>query len=421
MVSKTNILILLYIFFTITHSVPEFCAELGDVRIVDRRKLPQVCDQTREGQLTWLYICKDAWDANEADILCKQLGFIRSDSTVQSYKKKGNNEEKVSDLMCNSSTHKRLVDCPHTHATGKCDYVANLECERCSSSDQCNGEGVCEPRTGQCSCNSACDAGNVCIVGSCECIKGMQGATCEEACQSSCLNGGVCNSSLICDCPPLFHGDVCQYKSCKVSCRNNGTCLSNGRCKCLDMYNGEGCEFKSCSVSCPIGSLCDRNGTCTTTGGTATHHTEEINRNTASQVPELSINTQIVIYSSIAATVSCLVLSCATALVIAISAWRMCLKSKVARKDEVYEDMASLHSSTHSSNSIEYNSNVWPCRITPYLVVGDGTAPDRDSIPYYATVESSSANDYEYVDVAPSEYPAYVNTREDIHIPYLIN
>ncbi|PIK49918.1 Delta, partial [Apostichopus japonicus] len=89
------------------------------------------------------------------------------------------------------------------------------------------------------------------------CKDGFKGPQCaHKYCEERlCQNGGKCELD-ICDCPPNFAGDHCQFKNtdvCKDYCQNGGTCRVNvvdsvlvPNCTCTETFYGA-----TCSKSCP--------------------------------------------------------------------------------------------------------------------------------------------------------------------------
>lgn len=134
--------------------------------------------------------------------------------------------------------------------------------DQCGGND-CGGNGVCIPSTGQCHCNA-----------------GWSGADCSQAlCTGGCGKWGACDRPNVCCCPPGYFGAQCESSHCTGDCSGHGECLfANGTCGCFadsvnGYWNGASCSAcvagvfgPSCTNHCPVGPengiICSGNGVC---------------------------------------------------------------------------------------------------------------------------------------------------------------
>lgn len=80
----------------------------------------------------------------------------------------------------------------------------------------------------------------------------------EPTCAPSCLNGGRCTGTNICDCTGTgYAGEQCQAPSCSPGCLNGGTCSAPDQCDCDGTgYGGETCAAPICTTACLHGGVC---------------------------------------------------------------------------------------------------------------------------------------------------------------------
>jgi Cys-rich repeat protein len=140
----------------------------------------------------------------------------------------------------------------------------------CPAGEYCDPNGNCVQDPNQCSSNSDCQAGQVCM-----------GGFCETACasDSDCPTGDVCLNGVCAACADPTTG--CNADGGVAACRTNSDCPAGeycdpttGTCQggvdggCFDA-NGNPCDGGvdggiACDPvrGCPAGYVCDSNGTC---------------------------------------------------------------------------------------------------------------------------------------------------------------
>ncbi|XP_071823394.1 prolow-density lipoprotein receptor-related protein 1-like isoform X3 [Apostichopus japonicus] len=139
--------------------------------------------------------------------------------------------------------------------------VSQYSCQCVNGSEDCPLPPTDEPID---ICDGYCQNGGTCqLFGrdpTCTCKDGFKGPQCaHKYCEEGlCQNGGKCELD-ICDCPPNFAGDHCQFKNedvCKDYCQNGGTCRVNivdsvlvPNCTCTETFYGA-----TCSKECPCQS-----------------------------------------------------------------------------------------------------------------------------------------------------------------------
>ena len=410
-----TVILLLQLISAVRTLHSESCVEFGEVREVrkGRNTFPQVCDVTRGGA-SWLPICKNGWDRQDADVWCKQLGYIGSGNIGKKVKIHDRAVLKINNIQCNSTEHLRLVDCPNRKQTERCDYIADIRCMRCDRDTQCSGMGHCDTNSGKCKCtdNSTCEIGKMCKRERCECIN----VSC-QLCQLECQNGGTCDTDSTCQCPPAYYGLTCQ-NSCQ--CENNGTCRGDGTCECPALSYGESCQHTSCALPCPEESQCNTKGECilkqtrlrTELILTSEHVTAGTIRYKKWSLTPVQ---KLILSVGISAGIFCITVVCVVSLSVCVISNIMHRNKRVARNENVYEDMAPLPSCTTQ----EYINDI--VSISPYTVVDYDSVSGEETAPYYSTVRSESDIDiYDSID-SRFEEREYANICENTPIePYLI-
>merc|ERR1711871_812211 len=162
------------------------------------------------------------------------------------------------------------------------------DCSELACPKGCSGNGVCDGRTGTCSCfqgfaqtnNPDCSLvacakncsfhGECTAKGKCKCDEGFDGDDCESEMNSAkCSNKGTFTITKVdesekeegtCQCLPGFAGDTCEEKVCEKDCSGHGDCY-NGTCKCDHLFTGKICEIALCKNNCSKHGECF-NGTC---------------------------------------------------------------------------------------------------------------------------------------------------------------
>lgn len=185
-------------------------------------------------------------------------------------------------------------------------------CSGLQCSNGCSGNGLCDPTTGECTCNKGatgldcgaldcmphgnachgngeCRAGKcictppfvgnwcqskVCPIGSgklecsgdgtcgedgaCHCPPGRGGLACDkDICLNDCSGIGLCRNDQ-CFCPQGRSGDDCGLMDCPEHCNGRGTCdFTRGVCACNEGYSGDGCEASICGHDCGENSVCN--------------------------------------------------------------------------------------------------------------------------------------------------------------------
>ena len=399
----------------ILHSEP--CDEFGEVRELrkGRNTFPQVCEITREGY-SWLPICNNDWDREDADVWCKQLEYIGVGNIGKKLKIHGKDTAlKMNNLQCNSTQHLRIVDCPHRIQTEKCYYTVDTKCIKCERDTQCSGVGICDIDSGKCKCtdNSTCESGKMCKRERCECVS----VSCQP-CQLECQNGGMCITETICECPPTYYGITCQNR---CQCENNGTCQSDGTCQCPALFYGDSCQHKSCALPCEEERRCNSKGECVklTRLRTEIILTSEsvtavtIHYNGSSGLTRVQ---KLILSVGVSAGILCIIVACVVLVSVCIISSIMHGKNEAMRNENVYEEMASLPCSSTQENINNIAS------ISPYTVIDYDSVSGEETAPYYSTVRSVSGTDiYDSIDgrFVEREY-ANINDNTPIE-PYLIN
>lgn len=166
-------------------------------------------------------------------------------------------------------------------ATDKNLLVLQEGCPTAAPGEQCSGVGTCDCKTGVCSC-PGCTGGDDCskdkdcwngecvgtqLTGQCECdpcyVQDAQGiCTIARACDS----GEVCIMG-VCQCPLCMSGFQCKTPT---DCSGHGTCsLLEGGCICdegyrmsKDVSECEPCPACTAGPGCLIVNMCGGNGVC---------------------------------------------------------------------------------------------------------------------------------------------------------------
>lgn len=149
--------------------------------------------------------------------------------------------------------------------------------------DQCSGHGTCDLKRGECNCDygwsgenckfkncpnsngvlyshtssNACDGRGVCNpepdAGTCSCMAPFFGPTCTSVkCPRECTGRGGCDETTgKCQCPADFWGSACEFLTCPNDCtaETNGECnRHSGECLCKDGYADSTCNI---ATRCP--------------------------------------------------------------------------------------------------------------------------------------------------------------------------
>ena len=81
---------------------------------------------------TWQAVCDDAWDINDANVVCNQIGFTNATHYYRnSYFGRVNSSFSMFDVQCNGN-ESRIQDCPHNISTStSCgqNNIAGVECK----------------------------------------------------------------------------------------------------------------------------------------------------------------------------------------------------------------------------------------------------------------------------------------------------
>ena len=412
------LLILLQLMAVVRTLHNEPCDVFGEVREVriGINTFPQVCESTRGG-FNWLSICKNYWDRQDADVWCKQLGYIASGNIGKKLKIHGRDAVlKMSSLQCNSSQHLKLVDCPHRIQSERCDYIVDTKCVKCDRDTQCSGVGLCDTNSGKCKCtdNSTCESGKMCKRERCECTNVLC-----QPCQLECQNGGACTTETTCECPSTHYGATCQNR---CQCENNGTCRSDGICQCPTLFYGDFCQHKSCATPCPEETRCNAKGECVPirqtrlrTEGISTSESVTVASIRYTRFAELTLAQKLILSVGVSAGIVCIIVACVVSLSVCIISDKMHRKKEAVSNENVYEEMGYLPSC--ATQEYIYNS----VNISPYSAVEYDSVSGVETAPYYSTVQSVSETDlYDSIDgrFLNREY-ANINSNTPIE-PYLI-
>ncbi|KAI6657697.1 hypothetical protein LOD99_441 [Oopsacas minuta] len=442
----------LLLILVIAYTNSESCDVYGELREVKegRKNSPQVCDYDNSGSLNWYQICDNGWDIDDADVWCKQLGYIEAENKGKSVKKPGNNRNtvKMNNFNCNPDTDKKLVDCSNVKQTNKCDYVTDIKCKRCDSDIQCIGVGSCNIGSGICKCsnNSTCGVGMMCKEERCECIR----SSC-QTCQQECQNDGICQNDGTCECVGLYYGDSCQDKLCTNECPDNSFCVTVGECVVTVIPTT---EPKTTLVEIPITTTKQSIATITTERpttmlSTKAHITtlpivlptvttkllEVTNSDHSTTKPEkevpntpeqdsrpgLTLMEKLILSISISAGLACIIITCIAVLSICFISNIRKKRKRVLMKENEYEEMAALpscsfHESANCSDNIsisspiEYDSVVE--EVMSYSTIDSVSefVNATNQAPYYSTVRESIPVD----EVAVEELPYYSTVGEII-------
>ena len=86
---------------------------------------------------------------------------------------------------------------------------------------------------------------------------------------STCVNGGICNTGLTCDCPPEWTGTDCATPVCSsVTCNSHQMCSAPNVCTCQAGWSGSTCNVPICTPACVVGQgTCTSSSTCTCAAG----------------------------------------------------------------------------------------------------------------------------------------------------------
>lgn len=134
-------------------------------------------------------------------------------------------------------------------------YAFEKGCPTAANGLPCNGTGVClckndlaEPvcDCGEKTCANgpACDAPEVCVIGTCKPGRGCvcNGCFTDPECKVplDCGDHGKCNADLgECECDNCYTGRVCDAQN---TCSGKGTCnVNTGACSCSNCYTGDKC------------------------------------------------------------------------------------------------------------------------------------------------------------------------------------
>ncbi|XP_030844524.1 neurotrypsin-like isoform X2 [Strongylocentrotus purpuratus] len=149
----------------------------------------------------WGTVCDDDWGYDDADVVCRQLGYHEGASGFTTNAREfgqGSGNIFLDDVSC-KGYEDRITDCEallNTVGETNCghDEDAGVKCQGCTVDSDCEQDGIC----------------NVDMY--CACQPGYFGENCEDGCtvDSDCEQDGICNEHKLCDCQPGYYGPNCR-------------------------------------------------------------------------------------------------------------------------------------------------------------------------------------------------------------------
>ncbi|CAD7960872.1 unnamed protein product [Amoebophrya sp. A25] len=104
-------------------------------------------------------------------------------------------------------------------------------------------------------CPGACSGNGQCKDGSCFCLPGYSGPSCDSYCPNECTGRGHCVAGA-CLCFSAFKGADC---SIRIACSDHGSENADGSCLCDEGFLGADCSI---AATCPGDASCGGHGTC---------------------------------------------------------------------------------------------------------------------------------------------------------------
>ncbi|XP_072045350.1 uncharacterized protein [Amphiura filiformis] len=212
----------------------------------------------------WGTVCDNWWSANDAKVVCRQLGlpYGSAQAIGGAAFGRGSGQIWMDNVLCTGSENS-LEDCDHAGwGIDDCEHDEDAGVRCVDESTVC--------------LSSPCENGGTCNNGingyTCQCALGFTGTVCElnidECATGPCMNGAICQDGIntfVCQCLQGFTGTLCEQNTNECvshPCLNGGTCedgINVYLCQCVAGYNGTNCELEidECSSApCHNGATC---------------------------------------------------------------------------------------------------------------------------------------------------------------------
>eukprot|EP00062_Callorhinchus_milii_P001146 gi/632936225/ref/XP_007893009.1/ PREDICTED: teneurin-1 [Callorhinchus milii] len=185
----------------------------------------------------------------------------------------GNGQYEKGHCLCHSGwkgpecdiSEEQCID-PTCYSHGTC-IAGTCICIPGYQGDSCEEDDCLDP---------TCSGHGLCVDGVCHCASGWTGVKCEvsaNVCHEQCSGHGTLlpdTSTSTCTCDLNWTGYDCSTEICKVDCGDHGICL-NGLCHCEEGWTGTMCDQQACHPLCTEHGKC-KDGVCQCSPGWEGEH-----------------------------------------------------------------------------------------------------------------------------------------------------